>query len=79
MCVATYASKRHCPALSRLQSKWTTVYGSRPQLVASATHEDLYVAINEVEHKLARQLNKLAHKSEESRRVTRHELVEEEE
>ncbi len=49
------------------------------QLVASATHEDLYVAINEVEHKLARQLNKLAHKSEESRRVTRHELVEEEE
>lgn len=39
------------------------------KLVASAIHEDLYIAINEVEHKLERQLNKLRHKPE-ARRAT---------
>ncbi|HAS7002211.1 ribosome-associated translation inhibitor RaiA [Vibrio parahaemolyticus] len=48
------------------------------QLVASATHEDLYAAINEVEQKLERQLNKLTHKPE-ARRTNKPELVEEEE
>ncbi|TOM42254.1 ribosomal subunit interface protein, partial [Vibrio parahaemolyticus] len=48
------------------------------QLVASATHEDLYAAINEVEQKLERQLNKLTHKPE-ARRANKPELVEEEE
>ena len=37
-------------------------------LLASATSDDMYKAINEVEEKLERQLNKLQHKSE-SRRV----------
>ncbi|ASA56395.1 ribosome hibernation-promoting factor, HPF/YfiA family [Vibrio gazogenes] len=37
------------------------------QLVASATHEDLYIAVNEVEQKLERQLNKLRHKPEAKR------------
>ena len=37
------------------------------QLIASATHEDLYAAINEVEQKLERQLNKLRHKPEARR------------
>jgi ribosome-associated inhibitor A len=32
------------------------------QLIASAAHEDLYIAVNEVEQKLERQLNKLRHK-----------------
>ncbi|CAM4422545.1 ribosome hibernation-promoting factor, HPF/YfiA family [Vibrio astriarenae] len=32
------------------------------QLIASASQEDLYAAINEVEQKLERQLNKLRHK-----------------
>ncbi|MCL9781359.1 ribosome-associated translation inhibitor RaiA [Vibrio sp. S4M6] len=32
------------------------------QLVASSMHEDLYAAINDVEHKLERQMNKLRHK-----------------
>ncbi|AUW02965.1 ribosome hibernation-promoting factor, HPF/YfiA family [Vibrio campbellii] len=48
------------------------------QLIASATHEDLYAAINEVEQKLERQLNKLTHKPE-ARRSSKPELVEEEE
>ncbi|HCH6449736.1 TPA: ribosome-associated translation inhibitor RaiA [Vibrio parahaemolyticus] len=48
------------------------------QLVASATHEDLYAAINEVEQKLERQLNKLTHKPE-ARRANKPGLVEEEE
>lgn len=37
------------------------------QLVASAVHADLYTAINEVEQKLERQLNKLRHKPEARR------------
>ncbi|MFV0573915.1 MAG: ribosome hibernation-promoting factor, HPF/YfiA family [Vibrio sp.] len=37
------------------------------QLVASASDEDLYKAINEVEQKLERQLNKLSHKGEAKR------------
>ncbi|SJL85272.1 ribosome hibernation-promoting factor, HPF/YfiA family [Vibrio palustris] len=40
------------------------------QLTASAVHEDLYVAINEVEQKLGRQLNKYSHKHEAKRGVT---------
>ena len=48
------------------------------QLIASATHEDLSAAINEVEQKLERQLNKLTHKPE-ARRSSKPELVEEEE
>lgn len=46
------------------------------QLVASASNEDLYKAINEVEQKLERQLNKLRHKPE-ARRTEKPELVEE--
>ncbi|CAM2979730.1 MULTISPECIES: ribosome hibernation-promoting factor, HPF/YfiA family [Vibrio] len=45
------------------------------QLVASATNEDLYIAINEVEQKLERQLNKLRHKPE-ARRTEKPELEE---
>ncbi|MEZ8107193.1 ribosome hibernation-promoting factor, HPF/YfiA family [Vibrio cortegadensis] len=37
------------------------------QLVASAVNEDLYKAVNEVEQKLERQLNKLRHKPEARR------------
>ncbi|SHO55232.1 ribosome hibernation-promoting factor, HPF/YfiA family [Vibrio quintilis] len=37
------------------------------QLIASAVHEDLYAAVNEVEQKLERQLNKLRHKPEARR------------
>ncbi|MGT3830651.1 ribosome hibernation-promoting factor, HPF/YfiA family [Vibrio cholerae] len=48
----------------------------RGQLVASAIHEDLYAAINEVEQKLERQLNKLRHKPE-ARRADKTELSEE--
>ncbi|HGS4631477.1 TPA: ribosome-associated translation inhibitor RaiA [Vibrio cholerae] len=48
----------------------------RGQLVASAIHEDLYAAINEVEQKLERQLNKLRHKPE-ARRADKTELIEE--
>ncbi|OOF38511.1 ribosomal subunit interface protein [Rodentibacter rarus] len=36
-------------------------------LVASATADDMYKAINEVEEKLERQLNKLQHKGESRR------------
>ena len=36
-------------------------------LLASATSNDMYKAINEVEEKLERQLNKLQHKSESRR------------
>lgn len=36
-------------------------------LVASAKHEDMYTAINELVSKLERQLNKLQHKSESRR------------
>lgn len=46
------------------------------QLIASAQNEDLYVAINEVEQKLERQLNKLRHKPE-ARRAERIEATEE--
>jgi ribosome-associated inhibitor A len=37
------------------------------QLVASAVHDDLYTAVNEVVQKLERQLNKLRHKPEARR------------
>ncbi|GAM58815.1 ribosome hibernation protein yfiA [Vibrio ishigakensis] len=43
------------------------------KLVASAVHEDLYAAVNEVEQKLERQLNKLRHKPE-ARRATHSEV-----
>lgn len=39
------------------------------QLVASAQHEDMYAAINELINKLERQLNKVQHKGE-ARRAT---------
>lgn len=39
------------------------------QLVASATHEDMYTAINDLINKLERQLNKMQHKGE-ARRAT---------
>jgi ribosome-associated inhibitor A len=45
------------------------------QLVASAINDDLYVAINEVEQKLERQLNKLSHKPE-ARRAEKREVEE---
>ncbi|MFV0450083.1 MAG: ribosome hibernation-promoting factor, HPF/YfiA family [Vibrio sp.] len=44
-----------------------TVTVPKGQLVASAIHEDLYTAVNEVEQKLERQLNKLRHKPEARR------------
>ncbi|MDA9558140.1 ribosome-associated translation inhibitor RaiA [Vibrio sp.] len=37
------------------------------KLVASSTHEDLYAAVNDVEQKLERQMNKLRHKPEARR------------
>lgn len=48
----------------------------KDQLFASSTNEDLYVAVNEVEQKLERQLNKLRHKPE-ARRADKPELFEE--
>lgn len=36
-------------------------------LVASSIHEDLYIAVNEVEQKIEKQLNKLRHKPEAKR------------
>lgn len=45
----------------------TTPNGS---LVASAKHEDMYAAINELIMKLERQLNKVQHKSEARRAET---------
>lgn len=53
-----------------------TVSIPKGQLIASAVHDDLYAAINEVEQKLERQLNKLRHKPE-SRRTDKPELEEE--
>ncbi|ADT86197.1 ribosome-associated translation inhibitor RaiA [Vibrio sp. Vb2880] len=53
-----------------------TVSIPKGQLVASAIHEDLYAAVNEVEQKLERQLNKLRHKPE-ARRTDKPELEEE--
>jgi len=55
-----------------------TVTIPKGQLVASAIHDDLYAAINEVEQKLERQLNKLRHKPE-ARRADKPEVEEEEE
>ncbi|MBC3621975.1 ribosome hibernation-promoting factor, HPF/YfiA family [Vibrio metschnikovii] len=55
-----------------------TVTIPKGQLVASAIHEDLYAAINEVEQKLERQLNKLRHKPD-ARRTEKPEIVEVEE
>lgn len=51
------------------------------QLIASASNEDLYLAVNEVQQKLERQLNKLRHKPEARRasHAEKPELVEEEE
>lgn len=40
-------------------------------LIASASSEDMYKAINEVEEKLERQLNKLQHKGEARRAAER--------
>ncbi len=45
------------------------------KLVASSVHDDLYIAINEVEQKLERQLNKLSHKHE-ARRATHADIPE---
>lgn len=42
-------------------------------LVASAKHDDMYTAINELIGKLERQLNKLQHKPEARRAVSREE------
>ena len=53
-----------------------TVSIPKGQLIASAVHDDLYAAINEVEQKLERQLNKLRHKPE-ARRTDKPELEEE--
>ncbi len=53
-----------------------TVSIPKGQLIASAVHDDLYAAINEVEQKLERQLNKLRHKPE-ARRIDKPELEEE--
>lgn len=44
-----------------------TINTPHGQLVASAQHEDMYVAINELINKLERQLNKLQHKGEARR------------
>ncbi|NLS12219.1 ribosome-associated translation inhibitor RaiA [Vibrio sp. SM6] len=51
----------------------------RGQLIASATNEDLYAAVNEVEQKLERQLNKLRHKPEARRADKPEPMLEEEE
>ncbi len=53
-----------------------TVSIPKGQLIASAVHDDLYAAINEVEQKLERQLNKLRHKPE-ARRTDKPEVQEE--
>jgi len=44
-----------------------TIKTPNGQLVASAQHEDMYIAINELINKLERQLNKLQHKGEARR------------
>lgn len=55
-----------------------TVSVPKGQLVASASNEDLYKAINEVEQKLERQLNKLSHKPEAKRAQSEKRELEEE-
>lgn len=52
-----------------------TITVPKGKLVASAVHEDLYAAVNEVEQKLERQLNKLRHKPE-ARRTDKPEVEE---
>ncbi len=54
-----------------------TVQVPKGQLVASASHEDLYKAVNEVEQKLERQLNKMTHKPEARRNSEKPALEEE--
>ena len=46
-----------------------TINTPNGQLVASARHDDMYTAINELINKLERQLNKVQHKGE-ARRAT---------
>lgn len=55
-----------------------TINVPKGQLVASATSDDLYKAINEVKQKLERQLNKLSHKPEAKRTQTEKPELEEE-
>lgn len=55
-----------------------TITIPKGQMNASAHNEDLYVAINEVEQKLERQLNKIRHKPE-ARRAEKAVIVDEEE
>ncbi|ARD39274.1 ribosome-associated translation inhibitor RaiA [Edwardsiella ictaluri] len=47
-----------------------TINTPNGQLVASAKHEDMYTAINELLNKLERQLNKVQHKGEARRAHT---------
>ncbi|WP_086982266.1 ribosome hibernation-promoting factor, HPF/YfiA family [Vibrio aphrogenes] len=56
-----------CTEPGKQQKIEATITVPKGQLVASASHEDLYKAINEVEQKLERQLNKLSHKPEAKR------------
>lgn len=44
-----------------------TINTPNGQLVASAKHDDMYVAVNELINKLERQLNKVQHKGEARR------------
>ena len=62
----------HCQATVSLepgnqQKIEVSVNIPKNHLIASASHSDLYTAINNVEHKLERQLNKLQHKPESKR------------
>ncbi|VTN48562.1 sigma-54 modulation protein [Klebsiella pneumoniae] len=47
-----------------------TINTPNGHLVASARHEDMYAAINELINKLERQLNKVQHKGEARRAAT---------
>lgn len=53
-----------------------TITTKGSQLVASAQHDDMYTAINEVIHKLERQLNKSQHKTESRRAFEGHKQME---
>ncbi|APZ04335.1 MULTISPECIES: ribosome-associated translation inhibitor RaiA [Kosakonia] len=47
-----------------------TISTPNGQLVASAKHDDMYIAINDLINKLERQLNKVQHKGEARRAAT---------
>ena len=63
----TPAIREHVEGRLAKLEKWHTQLISPHFVLATATADDMYKAINEVEEKLERQLNKLQHKGESRR------------